>query len=63
VMVTLENLQIVDEKGLSWDQVVSFREDTEARKKYRRFLHWLDKEMVVSWFTVNWNFGPFGLAS
>lgn len=46
VVAMLSNLMIVDEKGLSWDQVLGFRKDKEAREKYKRFLHWLDKEMI-----------------
>ena len=46
IMVCLEDLAIVDEKKLSWEQVLEFRADEESRQKYKRFLHWLDKEMV-----------------
>lgn len=46
VVATLCNFGIVEEEGLSWEQVIEFREDEENRRKYRRFLHWLDKEMV-----------------
>lgn len=46
IIVTLDDLDIVDEEQLSWEQVIEFRHDKENRKKYRRFLHWLDKEMV-----------------
>ena len=46
VVTTLENIGIVDERVLSWEQVLEFRKDQENREKYKRFLHWLDKEMV-----------------
>lgn len=46
VVATITNLQIVDEESLAWEQVFEFRKDTEARKKYRRLVHWLDKDMV-----------------
>jgi hypothetical protein len=42
----VSNLEIVDERMLTWEQVLDFRCDEEAQRKYRRFLHWLDKEMV-----------------
>ncbi|MCX5643754.1 MAG: hypothetical protein NTZ17_03575 [Phycisphaerae bacterium] len=45
-MSALMDLQVVDEESLTWDQVVTFRADNEARKKYRRFLHWLDGTML-----------------
>ncbi len=45
-VATLSNLRIVDEEKLTWSQVIEFREDKDARKKYRCLLHWLDKEMV-----------------
>jgi len=46
VVATLSNLEIVDEEQLSWEQVLEFRADEENQRKYKRFLHWLDKEMV-----------------
>ncbi|MBN1505661.1 MAG: hypothetical protein JW955_02380 [Sedimentisphaerales bacterium] len=45
VTSVLSNLAIVDEESLSWDQVIEFRNDEDAKRKYRRFLHWLDKDM------------------
>jgi hypothetical protein len=44
VMATLKDLQVVDESALSWEQVLEFRSDREARRKYRRLLHWLDAD-------------------
>ncbi len=46
VVSILSNLDIVDEEALSWDQVRQFREDEESKRKYKRFIHWMDKEMV-----------------
>ena len=46
IIATLSDLEIVDEKQLSWEQAIEFRADKESRKRYRRFLHWLDKEMI-----------------
>jgi len=46
VFMTLRNLRIPDEKHLEWGQVLEFRNDAEARKKYRKLLYWLDKEMI-----------------
>ncbi len=46
IVATLSNLQIVDETNLTWNQVLEFRKDKDIRNKYKRFLHWLDKEMV-----------------
>lgn len=46
VVATLCNFGIVEEEGLSWEQVIEFRADEGNRRKYRRFLHWLDEEMV-----------------
>jgi hypothetical protein len=46
VVATLFGLDIVDEDQLSWEQVLEFRADEEMRGKYKRLLHWLDKEMV-----------------
>jgi hypothetical protein len=41
----LKDVALVSEDHLSWSQVLEFRQDTEARKKYRRFINWLDKEI------------------
>ena len=46
VVSTISKLAIVDEGALTWEQVKEFRNDDEAKRKYRRFLHWLDKDMV-----------------
>ena len=37
---------VVNEDALAWDHVRQFRRDAEARTAYRRFVHWLDGEMV-----------------
>jgi hypothetical protein len=46
VATVLSNLEIVDEKKLTWQQVMDFRKDKISLQKYRRLLHWLDKEMI-----------------
>ena len=46
VVAVIENLGLVDEEHLTWEQVCQFRNDADAKSRYRRFLHWLDKDMV-----------------
>lgn len=46
IVKALHNLKIADNNSLSWPQVMQFRDDTDAHRKYRRLLHWLEKEMV-----------------
>lgn len=46
IVATVTALELVDESVLTWEQVVEFRRDREARAKYRRFVHWLDTELV-----------------
>ncbi len=46
ITATLNNLEIVDEKQLTWEQVIEFRKDKDNQMKYKRFLHWLDKDMI-----------------
>jgi hypothetical protein len=46
VASTLSNLGIVDERKLTWQQVLEFRKDKINLQKYKRLLHWLDKEMI-----------------
>lgn len=46
LVLALSNLEIVDENQLSWEQVIQFRHDEDARKKYKRLIHWLEKDML-----------------
>ena len=46
VVACLSNLDLADEDQLTWEHVLEFRKDKEVCNKYRRFLHWLDSEMV-----------------
>ena len=47
VIVAIANgIIVVDEDSLNWEQVREFRCDNIARTNYRRFIHWLDKEMI-----------------
>ena len=46
IVAAVEQLGVVDEQGLRWDQVMELRRDTEARNKLRRMRHWLDTEFV-----------------
>lgn len=46
LVATLSNLEIVDEQQLTWEQVIEFRDDEQTKQKYRRLLHWLDRDMV-----------------
>lgn len=47
IIASLSGLSIVDEKRLTWEQVLQFRSDRDALQKYRRLVHWLDKDMVA----------------
>jgi len=42
----VENVAVVSEEHLTWEQVLEFRGDQVAQAAYRRFVHWLDDEMV-----------------
>ena len=46
IVSTLSGLEIVDERKITWQQVIEFRKDKRSLQKYRRFLHWLDKDMI-----------------
>jgi hypothetical protein len=46
IWATISDLQIVDEDSLQWNQVLEFRRDVATRKKYGRFIHWLDANMI-----------------
>jgi hypothetical protein len=46
ILMILSNLSIVDEDKLTWEQVIGFRDDKDTQRKYKRFYHWLNKEMV-----------------
>jgi hypothetical protein len=42
----IEQLDLAKEESLEWPQVLEFRNDEEAKRNYRRLLHWLDKDMA-----------------
>jgi len=46
VVSIMTDIEIVDEGKLTWQQIIEFRKDKKSLQKYRRFLHWLDKEMI-----------------
>jgi hypothetical protein len=46
VVAVLENVPVVNESELEWEQVIELRHDKEMLAKFRKFVHWLDKEMV-----------------
>jgi len=46
VLAALRELDVVDEDELTWEQVLAFRQDSAARRDYRRLVHWLDSTMV-----------------
>jgi hypothetical protein len=46
ILAAIENVPIVIEDALTWRQVKQFRADAEARRKYRRLVHWFDRELV-----------------
>jgi len=46
VVAVLENVPVVLEADLSWEQVVELRRDQLILKHLRKFTHWLDGEMV-----------------
>lgn len=45
IVTALTDLAVVDESQLTMRQVVEFRRDHEASRKYRRLLQWLEKEI------------------
>ena len=46
IIASLENLKIVHEDAMDWEQIMDFRNDKDARRKYRRMVHWLNGSMV-----------------
>jgi len=46
IAAAIADLDVVDEQRLDWEQVMDFRHDLDARRKYRRLVHWLDREML-----------------
>jgi hypothetical protein len=41
----VSNVAMVDEADLSWEQAIEFRRDADVRRKYRRFVRWVDSEL------------------
>jgi hypothetical protein len=46
LITCLRNLEVVSESDLTWEQVREFRSDLKNRERYRRLVHWFDKEMA-----------------
>lgn len=46
IVAILETIAVPDEARLSWPQVEEFRKDSESRKAYVRFRHWVESAMV-----------------
>lgn len=46
IVATLENMSLVNEELLDWEQVEDFRNDDESKMAFRRFKHWFNKELV-----------------
>lgn len=46
LIYSLSDLNIVDEKDLTWDQVLELRRDDDAKVKLRQLRNWLDTGMV-----------------
>jgi hypothetical protein len=46
ITASLENLKPVQEGTMDWPQVIEFRSDKDAHRKYRRMIHWLDGNML-----------------
>jgi hypothetical protein len=45
LVVTTDQMDLLDESALRWDQVLEFRKDADAARKVRWFLRWLDVEL------------------
>lgn len=48
VIAAVQDVNVVDEMQLTWEQVRQLRSDKEARRNYRRFLQWLDASIGKS---------------
>jgi hypothetical protein len=46
IFAAIKNIGVADEEKLEWSQIMEFRKDSNARKKYQRMIHWLDSELV-----------------
>jgi hypothetical protein len=46
IHAVIQNLEIVDEQVLTWEQIIDFKKDHEMQKKYKRLIHWLDSDMI-----------------
>jgi len=46
IVTAMENVSLVDEGALRWEQVLEVRADRKARANLRRMRHWLDAEMI-----------------
>ncbi|MGB2714955.1 MAG: hypothetical protein WBC51_12295 [Vicinamibacterales bacterium] len=45
-IASMHHIGLADETTLDWQQVIEFRQDRDSLNKYRRMIHWLDKELA-----------------
>ena len=45
ILATFSRVALPEPRTLTWEQVLEFRRDDQAREAYRRFVHWLEKDM------------------
>jgi len=46
VVAIIENVPVISEADLQWEQVLEIRRDIIMLQKLRKFTHWLDKDMI-----------------
>lgn len=46
VVAILENVPVISEADLEWEQVLEIRRDIVMLQKLRKFTHWLDSDMI-----------------
>jgi hypothetical protein len=46
IVTCLDNIDVVDEDSLEWEQVLEFRKDKNVRNKIKRIIHWFDTDFV-----------------
>lgn len=46
IVAVIQDVPVVSEERLTWEQVAEFRRDAEMLRKFRKLVHWLDASLV-----------------
>jgi hypothetical protein len=52
LLMTLDNVDLLDERALEWDQILEVRSDRAARRKIKRLFNWFESETTANFDAI-----------